>query len=118
MKDYTPTDAEVEAALEAWFASPPSETDQGLARSMRAALIAARLAACHHMNEKQPKMIPNPLWCDTCEGRGYVVQDAEWDAYAVQCPKCADRKPVCSVEGRVRASKSAPPISPVAAENS
>jgi hypothetical protein len=35
------TDAMVDRALNAWFASPPSETDQGLARSMRAALEAA-----------------------------------------------------------------------------
>jgi hypothetical protein len=31
----------VDAALNAWFASPPSETDQGLERSMRAAIGAA-----------------------------------------------------------------------------
>ena len=31
----------IDAALNAWFASPPSETDQGLERSMRAALEAA-----------------------------------------------------------------------------
>ena len=31
----------VDAALKAWFASPPSESDMGLERSMRAALIAA-----------------------------------------------------------------------------
>ena len=31
----------INAALNAWFASPPSETDQGLERSMRAALEAA-----------------------------------------------------------------------------
>lgn len=35
------TDEMVNAALDAWFASPPSETDQGLERSMRAALEAA-----------------------------------------------------------------------------
>lgn len=35
------TDEMIERALAAWFASPPSETDQGLARSMRAALTAA-----------------------------------------------------------------------------
>ncbi len=35
------TDVMVDAALTAWFASPPSETDQGLERSMRAALTAA-----------------------------------------------------------------------------
>lgn len=42
--------------------------------------------------EKQPRMIRNPLWCDRCEGRGYLVADAEWDAYAVQCDKCKDRR--------------------------
>lgn len=35
------TDAMIDRALTAWFASPPSETDQGLTRSMRAALVAA-----------------------------------------------------------------------------
>ena len=35
------TEEMVDAALNAWFASPPSETDQGLERSMRAALEAA-----------------------------------------------------------------------------
>lgn len=35
--------------------------------------------------EKQPKMIPNPLYCEKCEGRGYLVGDAEWEPYAVQC---------------------------------
>lgn len=46
------------------------------------------------MSEKQPRMIPNPLWCDRCEGRGYLVADAEWEPYAVQCPDCADRHPI------------------------
>jgi hypothetical protein len=35
------TNEMVDRALSAWFASPPSETDQGLMRSMRAALEAA-----------------------------------------------------------------------------
>lgn len=35
------TDRMIDLALKAWFASPPSETDQGLERSMRAALEAA-----------------------------------------------------------------------------
>jgi hypothetical protein len=52
------------------------------------------------MAEAQPKMIPNPLYCDTCEGRGYVVHDAEWDAYAVQCPGCADRRPAKTQSSR------------------
>lgn len=38
-----PTPAMVDAALNAWFKSPPSETDQGLERSMKAALTAAAL---------------------------------------------------------------------------
>lgn len=37
----TVTDEMVDRAIKAWFASPPSETDQGLERSMRAALEAA-----------------------------------------------------------------------------
>jgi hypothetical protein len=44
-------------------------------------------------NEKQPRLIPNPLWCDRCEGRGYLVGDAEWEPYAVQCQCCEDRRP-------------------------
>jgi hypothetical protein len=36
-----PTPAQIDAALNAWFKSPPSETDQGLERSMKAALVAA-----------------------------------------------------------------------------
>jgi Zn finger protein HypA/HybF involved in hydrogenase expression len=40
--------------------------------------------------EQQPKTIPNPLWCDTCEGRRYVIVDAEWEPYAVRCPDCKD----------------------------
>lgn len=40
-KIIEPTPAMVDAALDAWFKSPPSETDQGLERSMRAALTAA-----------------------------------------------------------------------------
>lgn len=36
-----PTEEQINAALNAWFKSPPSETDQGLERSMKAALIAA-----------------------------------------------------------------------------
>ena len=44
------------------------------------------------MSEKQPRMIPNPLWCETCEGRGYLVADAEWEPYAVQCDDCKDRR--------------------------
>jgi hypothetical protein len=37
---------------------------------------------------QQPRMIPNPLWCDKCEGRGYVIYDVEWEPYAVRCNKC------------------------------
>jgi len=35
------TDEMVDRALNAWFASPPSESDRGLEYSMRAALEAA-----------------------------------------------------------------------------
>ena len=42
---------------------------------------------------QEPKMIQNPLYCDRCDGRGYLVADAEWQPYAVQCPECADRRP-------------------------
>lgn len=48
------------------------------------------------MNAKQPKMIPNPLYCERCEGRGYVVYDSEWEPYAVQCTACEDRRPARS----------------------
>lgn len=51
--------------------------------------------------KQEPKMIPNPLYCDKCEGRGYLVADAEWEPYAVQCDACADRRP-CEAS-RVRA---------------
>jgi hypothetical protein len=27
--------------------------------------------------------------CERCEGRGYLVADAEWEPYAVQCPTCS-----------------------------
>lgn len=40
----SPTPEMIDAALNAWFKSPPSETDQGLERSMKAALMAAKLS--------------------------------------------------------------------------
>lgn len=40
--------------------------------------------------EAQPKTIPNPLYCEKCEGRGYLVADAEWEPIAVQCDACKD----------------------------
>jgi len=45
------------------------------------------------MTKAQPRMIPNPLWCEACQGRGYLVADAEWEPYAVQCDDCKDRRP-------------------------
>ena len=42
--------------------------------------------------EKKPRMIPNPLWCDACEGRGYRVQDSEWEPIAIQCPFCKTQR--------------------------
>ena len=44
------------------------------------------------MPEAQPKTIPNPLYCDLCEGRGYVIVDVEWEPQAMQCPECHKRK--------------------------
>lgn len=41
---------------------------------------------------EQPKTIPNPLYCETCQGRGYLVGDAEWEPYAVQCEDCKERR--------------------------
>jgi hypothetical protein len=43
------------------------------------------------MNKPQPRLIPNPLWCDRCEWRGYLVHDGEWEPYAVECPDCANQ---------------------------
>jgi hypothetical protein len=43
---------------------------------------------------RQPKMIPNPMYCDKCDGRGYLVGDAEWEPYAVQCDACKDRRAI------------------------
>jgi hypothetical protein len=43
--------------------------------------------------DKQPKMIPNPLYCARCEGYGYLVCDAEWEPIAVQCGDCAHKRP-------------------------
>lgn len=40
----------------------------------------------------QPRMIPNPLYCERCDGRGYLVADAEWEPCAIQCPDCAARR--------------------------
>lgn len=41
---------------------------------------------------REPRMIPNPLWCERCKGYGYLVGDAEWEPYAVQCGECAERR--------------------------
>jgi hypothetical protein len=32
------------------------------------------------------------LYCERCEGRGYLVGDSEWEPYAVQCPDCMGRR--------------------------
>jgi hypothetical protein len=45
-----------------------------------------------HSSRATPKMIPNPLYCERCEGRGYSVDDVEWEAYAVRCPDCEKRE--------------------------
>ena len=51
------------------------------------------------MTEQQPRMIHNPLYCERCDGRGYLVTDAEWEPYAVQCPACADRRSAARAHG-------------------
>lgn len=51
------------------------------------------------MTERQPRMIPNPTYCERCDGLGYLVGDAEWEPYAVQCPACADRRPAKRTDG-------------------
>jgi hypothetical protein len=51
------------------------------------------------MTERQPRMIPNPLYCERCDGYGYRVIDAEWEPYAVQCPDCAGRRPALDGTG-------------------
>jgi hypothetical protein len=43
-------------------------------------------------NEKQERTTPNPLWCDACDGRGYRVQDAEWEPIAIECPFCKTKR--------------------------
>jgi hypothetical protein len=51
------------------------------------------------MTARQPRMIPNPLYCERCDKYGYRVIDAEWEPYAVQCPsgfsplECDGRRP-------------------------
>lgn len=52
------------------------------------------------MTLAEPRTIPNPLWCETCQGRGYLVADAEWEPYAVQCDDCKDRRPAKPVNKR------------------
>jgi hypothetical protein len=44
--------------------------------------------------KQQSRFIPNPLWCAECDGRGYLVADAEWEPHAVQCQVCKDRRSV------------------------
>ncbi|MES2694178.1 MAG: hypothetical protein V4773_11950 [Verrucomicrobiota bacterium] len=86
-----------------------AEDDYGLIRESRVIEWALRQAAsrlpfagAQVMGDKQPKMIPNPLYCNRCEGRGYLVADAEWEPYAVQCDACKDRRPAPSVPSRDR----------------
>jgi hypothetical protein len=62
-----------------------SDTGSGR-RAMTAKPSAGELA------KQQPRFIPNPLWCSECDGRGYLVVDAEWEPHAVQCQACKDRR--------------------------
>ena len=58
------------------------------------------------MTEREPRMIPNPLYCERCDGLGYLVMDAEWEPYAVQCSDCADRRNAARTHGEsVNAAK-------------
>lgn len=43
------------------------------------------------MTDRQPRTISN-FYCERCDGRGYLVADAEWEPYAVQCPACKNRR--------------------------
>lgn len=52
------------------------------------------------MSKQQPRTIPNPLYCERCDGRGYLVADSEWEPVAVQCPDCKDRRPAKLAEGK------------------
>lgn len=52
------------------------------------------------MTKRQPRMIPNPLWCETCEGRGYVMYHSEWEPYTVQCPRCGGQQRRATDGGR------------------
>lgn len=47
-------------------------------------------------------MIPNPLYCETCEGRGYLVADAEWEPYAVRCHDCGERRQAATPSEQVK----------------
>lgn len=47
-----------------------------------------RIAELEAENERLRAALAKYEPCTTCKGRGYVVGDPEWDAYAVQCPEC------------------------------
>jgi hypothetical protein len=52
------------------------------------------------MSEPQPRTIPNPLWCEACQGRGYVVGDAEWEPFAMQCLFCKTKREAAAIRAR------------------
>lgn len=85
MTGYTPG----RAAYESDCAARPNYHD-GTPRKPWSSLGDVERASWE--KEPTPRFIPNPFWCETCKGRGYLVADSEWDAYAVQCDDCKDRR--------------------------
>ncbi|WLA80374.1 hypothetical protein [Bradyrhizobium elkanii] len=78
--DAGPTPEMVDAALNAWFASPPSETDQGLERSMKAALVAAGidLSASGRTTYEWRDVAELPPW-DEQPGRQFIRLEGSRD---------------------------------------
>lgn len=84
----------IQALADAGYVIVPKEATIRMGRAGAERLQTSTYATdAQRMGDAWQAMIGAYQWCDTCEGRGYVVMDAEWDAYAVQCPRCADRRP-------------------------
>lgn len=50
--------------------------------------------------EIQPTEHDHPKKCTTCNGRGYVVEDSEWEPVAVKCPTCSLSRPASNSEAK------------------